>query len=298
MDTNRRDPSIVAIWAFVLVLLIIAFYVLQLRKTPPAPESVMLLGTSVETNPQATLAAALTQEKSYADNQAAATAEIMRANAQATLNSANATLSAAQTQQQNSADVIAAQIAAAAEISRANAQATLVSANSTQSAAMTQAQFNLEMTVVRLNKNDIAASTQTAVANYIATQTQLAVATSQWYTAQSRLRAEQRQGPIAFLWTWCLPIFAVLFAGLCLWGFWRWLKIQQSNQRIVEQPIEKLPAPMDSSKPQDRYLPPESDIVDNRGGLTKPDEQLNGWMDEIKRKLLNRDKDDNDNPDG
>ena len=49
----------------------------------------------------------------------------MRANAQATLNSANATLSAAQTQAQNNANVIAAQIAATAEIVRANAQATL-----------------------------------------------------------------------------------------------------------------------------------------------------------------------------
>ena len=87
---------------------------------------------------QATLAAALTQEKNNADNQAAATAEIVRANAQATLNSANATLSAAQTQDQNNANVIAAQIAATAEIVRANAQATLNSAGSTQSAALTQ----------------------------------------------------------------------------------------------------------------------------------------------------------------
>ena len=166
MNTNRRDPSIVAIWVFVLVLLIIAFYVLQLRKTSPAPESAMLLSTSVETNPQATLAAALTQEKSYADNQAAATAEIMRANAQATLNSADATLSAAQTQQQNSADVIAAQMAAAAEIVRADAQATLNAANSTQSAALTQdAESGRRQVQEQQNKDEIAAGTQTAVAN-------------------------------------------------------------------------------------------------------------------------------------
>ena len=74
------------------------------------------------------------------------------------------------------------------------------------------------------------------------------------------------------------------------------MRIQQKNQRIVEQPIEKLSA--ETKQSQDRYLPPESDIVDDRYGLTKPDEQLNGWMDEIKRKLLNRDKDDDDNPDG
>ena len=71
---------------------------------------------------QATLAAALTQEKYNADNQAAATAQIVRANAQATLDSANATLSAAQTQEQNNANIIAAQIAVTAEIVRANAQ--------------------------------------------------------------------------------------------------------------------------------------------------------------------------------
>ena len=134
---------------------------------------------------QATLAAALTQQKNNADNQAAATAEIVRANAQATLNSANATLSAALTQDQNNANVIAAQIAATAEIVRANAQATLNSAGSTQIAALTQAQYNLQVTKWQLatqgaeammtqqNKNDLAASTQTAIANNIATQTQV-----------------------------------------------------------------------------------------------------------------------------
>jgi hypothetical protein len=205
------------------------------------------------------------------------------------LNSANATLSAAQTQQQNSADVIAAQIAAAAEIVRADAQATLNAANSTQSAALTQDAIRQTQVQEQRNRDVIAAGTQTAVADHIATQTQSAVAISQGYTAQSRLRAEQRQGPIAFLLTWCLPVFIVLFAGLCLWGFWRWLKIKQDNQRIIEQPVEKS---------QDRFLPPESDIVDARYGVTNPDEQVSGWMDEIKRKLINREKDSDDNPDG
>lgn len=295
---RRRDFSITAIWAFVALLLILAACETQLVNTStPAPNAVMLLGTPCEACAQATLAAALTQEKSSADNQSAATAEMIRAIAQATLNSANATLSAAQTQQQNSADVIAAQIAAAAEIARANAQATLVSANSTQSAALTQDAIRQTQVQEQRHKDDIAAGTQTAVANLIATQTQSAVATSQWYTAQSRLRVEQRQGPIAFLWTWCLPIFIVLFAGLCLWGFWRWLRIQQNNQRIVEQPVEKLQAPADSNRP-DSFLPPGSDIADDRYGVTNPDEQLSGWMDEIKRKLINREKDSDDDPDG
>ena len=289
----RRDVCIAAILALMLVLLTLVACGMQ-PATPPAPVVVILLGTPVEISDQATLAVALTQEKIDAANQAAATAEIMRANAQATLNSANATLSAAQIQQQNSADVIAAQNAAAAAIVRANALATLNAAGSTQSAALTQAQFNMVMTVEQQNNNEIAASTQTAVANNIATQTQAAVATSQWYADQSRRRQEQRQGPIAFLWMWCLPIFIVLLAGLVLWGFWRWMKIQQANQRITEQPIEKLQAPVDPSNPQDRFLPPESDIIDGRYRLTKPDDRVRPWLDEVKRKLLRSDKKDED----
>jgi hypothetical protein len=41
----------------------------------------------------------MTQQQINADNQAAAAAEVVRANAQATLNSVNATLSMVQTQQ-------------------------------------------------------------------------------------------------------------------------------------------------------------------------------------------------------
>jgi len=285
---RRLHLSVAAIWLLVIVLLILASCVTQ-PEPSPAPEVMILLITPEGIDSQATLAAAQTQEKIYADNQAAATAEIIRANAQATLNSADATLSAAQTQQQNSADVIAAQIAAAAEIVRADAQATLNAANSTQSAALTQDAIRRTQAQEQQNRDLIAAGTQTAVADHIATQTQSAVETSQWYTAQSRLRAEQRQGPMAFLWTWCLPVLIVLFAGLCLWGFWRWLKIKQNNQRIIEQPVEKS---------QERFLPSESDIVDDRYGVTNPDEQMSGWMDEIKRKLINREKDSDDNPDG
>ena len=286
---RRLHLSVAAIWLLVIVLLILASCVTQ-PEPSPAPEVMILLITPEGIDSQATLAAAQTQEKIYADNQAAATAEIIRANAQATLNSANATLSAAQTQQQNSADVIAAQIAAAAEIVRADAQATLNAANSTQSAALTQDAIQRTQAQEQQNRDLIAAGTQTAVADHIATQTQSAVATSQWYTSQSRLRAEQRQeGPIAVLWTWCLPVLIVLFAGLCLWGFWRWLRIQQKNQLIIAQPIEKS---------QERFLPSESDIVDDRYGVTNPDEQMSGWMDEIKRKLINREKDSDDNPDG
>jgi hypothetical protein len=174
---------------------------------------------------------------------------------------------------------------------------------------MTQSQYNLQVTqavgtqsaeavIAQQNKNDLAAGTQTAVANNIATQTQVAVATSQWYTDQDRQRKEQRQAPIAFLWMWCLPIFIILFAGLLLWGFWRWLKIQQTNQRILENPVDKLPA-LTAEVPHHHHggsLPYlDSDIVDDGYQVTKPDD-VEHWLDEVKDKLLTseeKDKDDN-----
>jgi len=260
---------------------------------------------------QATLAAALTQQIAGVDNQAASTAEFARANAQATLDSANATVNAVQTQNQNSANAVAAQIAATAEIERANALATLNSAGATQSAALTQdairqtqtadlATTGAEAVAIQQNKNELAANTQTAIANTIATQTQSAAATSQWYTDQSRQRAEQRQGPISFLWTLCLPIFLVILAGLVLWGFWRWLRIQQANQRILENPVERLPAPTAEVR-RHRYDDPvpyiDSD-VNNGYQVTTPDDQVNKWVDEVKSKLNDSDKkNENDNTD-
>ena len=271
-------------------------------------QQVVQTDASCQACAQATLAAALTQEKNYGDIQAAATAEIMRANAEATLNSANATLSAAQTQDQNNANIVAAQIAATAEIVRANAQATLSSAGSTLSAAQTQdaiqqtqmsdlATSGAQAILNQQGRDQLAADTQTAIANIIATQTQVAAATSQWYVDQSRQRDEQRQGPIAFLWMWCLPMFILLFGGLILWGVWRWLNIQQANQRILEKPVDRLPTQIlyheDDPEP---YI--ESDVVDGSHQPTEPDDQVRGWLDEVKRSLLrSKKKDENDNAD-
>ena len=260
---------------------------------------------------QATLVAALTQQITGVDNQAASNAEIVRVNAQSTLNAANATLGAVQTQDQNNSNVIAAQIASTAEIERANAQATLNSAGATQSISLTQdgigqtqmadlATSNAQALLLQQNKDELAASTQTAVANSIATQTQAAAATSQWYVDQDRQRAEQRQGPIAFLWTLCLPIFIVILAGLVLWGFWRWLRIQQANQRILTNPVERLPESTAEVR-RHRYDDPvpyvDSD-VDSGYQVTTPDDQVNKWVDEVKNVLNDSDKkNENDNTD-
>ena len=312
----RRDLRFVAIWAMVLALALLTLA--ACNGIPVAPstqgDGSLLLNSTQTSAPceacaQATLAAALTQDKNNADNQAAATAEIVRANAQATLNSANATLSAAQTQDQSNANAIAAQIAATAEMERANAQATLNSAGATQNAALTQDAIqqtqmanlvtaSAQALAIQQINDRLAASTQTAVANSIATQTQAAVATSQWYSDQERQREEQWQGPIAFLWMWCFPIFVLLFVGLVLWGFWRWLKNQQANQLILENPVERLPAPTIEVLPHqhDDALPQlESDVIDTSFQPVRPDDQMGRWLDEVKRKLTKSDKEDEEN---
>ena len=267
-----------------------------------------LLALPCEACDQATLAAALTQEKFNTENQAAATAEIVRANAQATLNSANATLSAALTQEQNTTNIIVAQIAATAEVARANAQATLYSAGSTQSAAFTQdsirqtqmadmATTSAQSLLIQQNNDALAAGTQTAVSNNIATQTQSAAATSQWYADQTRQRDEQREGPIAFLWMWCFPIFILLLAVFVLWGIWRWQKLQQAKQRVLENPVGRLQAPVVNinHRRHDDMLPyVESDVVDNGYQVTTPDDQVQKWVDEVKGKLMDSDKKDED----
>jgi hypothetical protein len=271
----RRDPYIAAGW--LLVLLILASCGTQ-PENPPQAE--ILLSTPVQISTpcdmcdQETLAAVLTQEQNNADIQAAATAEIVRANAQATWDSANA-------------------------------QATVNSAGSTQSSALTQdairqtqmadlATTRAEAVMTQQNKDDLAAGTQTAIANNIATQTQVAVATSQWYADQTRQREEQRQGPIAFLWMWCFPLFVLLLAVLVLWGIWRWQKIQQANQRILENSVDKLPAPVVEGIDHHDHLLPylESDIVDSGYQVTTPDDQVHQWLDEVKRNLLDSDKKD------
>jgi hypothetical protein len=315
MCVIRRNIRTVATGTALLVMLTLSSCGTQIPTPPPVPNLEVVLATSAEITDQPVVAVTMTPADNTAENQAAATAQIVRANAQATLDSANATVNAAQTQDQNNADAIAAQIAATAKVARSQAQATLVAAGSTQSVGLTQVaiqqtqeEYNFQVTlaagtqsVVALmtqqNQNNVAASTQTAVANNIATQTEVAVATSQWYADQARQSKEQSQIPIAFLWMWCLPIFILILAGLIVWGVWRWLRIQQANQRKPENPVEKLqaPAPIVIHHQQDETLPySEDEVVDGRYRLTKPEDPVSGWLDEVKRKLRNSDKRDED----
>jgi hypothetical protein len=278
---------------------------------------------------QATLDTALTQEQSSADAQAMATAEVMRADAQATLNSVGATLGAAQADEQNKANILAAELAATADIIRADAQATLVAAGATQNAAQTQdairqtqAQFSLQVTAdlatqnaqattTQQNNNLIAATTQTAVADLIATQTQSAVATLQWSADQDRQRTEQGMSQLAILGLLCLPILVIL--GIL--GIWRWMKIRETQQRIdmqltapyVEDPIFS----QDSSRrgPRASFAAPvvidheprstsQVDLTQFQAiGPAESTDPVQGWLEEVKDKLLTNEKDDHDHAD-
>jgi hypothetical protein len=299
----RNHPVTAVVWGLILTLFVLTGCGTPLEPLS-TPNAMVVLSTPpaevCETCALATHSAAMTQEKNNADFQTVATAEIERANAQATLNSAEATLHAAQTQDQNDANYIAAQIAATAEIVRANALATVNSAGATQNAALTQdairqtqmaelATANAQAILIQQNKDDLVAGTQTAIANNIATQTQVAAATAQWYTDQARQRDEQRQGPITFLWMVCLPVFAVLLAGVAIWGFWRWLKIRQARQYILKNPVEII-----EHHPEDALPFPGRDTVENRYQLTKPEDQVGRWVDEVKSKLASSDKEDED----
>ncbi len=304
MNTQYRNLRVVFIYGTVSMLVTLSACITQ--TAPPSASQFMLtpaqLGVPCETCAQATLAVAMTQQHISADLQAAAAAEVVRANAQATVNAANATLGAVQTQQQNDTNVIAAQIAATAEIVRANAQATLNSAGSTQSAAMTAdaihqtqmadvATTGAQAVLNQQYKNDLAAGTQTAIANMIATQGQSAAATSQWYFDQGRQREEQRQ---TFLWMWGLPMILLLLAGLILWGYWRWLQIQQANQRILEI-LRLKAAAVEVPHHHHGSLPYfDGEVTEAGYQVTKPNDQVEKWLDEVKDKLLDSDEKDKD----
>ena len=308
MNALFRSLRAVSIYGTVSMLVLSACIT---QIAPPSSSQLMLtpaqLGVPCAACAQATLDVAMTQQQVNSDLQAAAAAELVRANAQATLNSANGTLSAVQTQQQSDANVIAAQVAAAAELVRANAQATFNSAGSTQSAALTAdairqtqaadlATTGAQAVLNQQYKNDLAAGTQTAIANVIAAQNQSAAATSQWYFDQGRQREEQRQGSMNFLWVWCLPMFIVLLAGLVLWGYWRRLRIGQANQRILERPLDRLPATVIVDVPPHHHALPQFDGERTEEGyqVTSPNDPVEQWMDEVKDNLRDSDEKDRD----
>jgi len=321
--------SVFIVLVLILTLLVLASCDAQTR-SPSTSVNEFLLPMSTDVNgaevclacAQATLDAALIQQQSSADAQAIATAEVMRVNAQATLNSVSSTLGAAQAEELTKANLLAAQLAATADIIRANAQATMVAADSTQSSAQTQdairqtqAQFSLQVTadlatqnalatLTQQNNNLIAANTQTAVADLIATQTQSALATSQWSEDQARKSREQGLGQIAFMGMICLPILVIL----SIFGFWRWMNIRETQQ-IIDRQLAAPDAgfqPESSTGTRASFAPPividheprtPSEVANNQYPPAKPTDPVPGWLEEVKEKIKTNKKDDDDDND-
>lgn len=267
--------------------------------------------SSCEACTVATLSVAETQQSSNADLQAAATANIVAANAQATLNSVNSTSSALQAEQKNEANIIIAQITATAAVANANIQATLASSTQTQSAAQTQdaiqqtqivaqATTNAQATQAVQSQQTLAAATQTTVANGFLMMTQVAYATSQWQAEQDRLQQAKAEGSAAVIWTWCMPSFIVLLGGLFLFGSWRWMGTRE-DQTHLEGPGERLHLPsvrVIDHQPDDTTPYIEAHVVKRKNyRLTKPDDQVGKWVDEVKREITNDEQeDDYENP--
>lgn len=269
MNVTRHRLRNATLWASLCVYLALAACVTVPPYTTPVPGVSSALITPVAATDWALRAAAPRPQMIGTNDQAVVSAEIARANAQATLD-------------------------AAAAIEHAGAEATLVAADSTQSAALAEDAIRQTQTADVATTSAEAAATQTESANAITTQTQIAV---QWSANQARQSAEDLQAPIAFLWAWCLPPFVVLLGALALWGFWRWLKIRQTHQEIMDEAIERLQIPAPAAIHRDEEESPpylEGENVNGRYQVTQPDDPVHRWLEEVKGKLQSGDQKDED----
>jgi hypothetical protein len=271
------------------------------RLSPPAETLVPTL--PCEACAQATLAAALTQEKinlSALQAQATATADILRANSLATSNAAASTQGVALTQEKVNANALQAQAAATAEILRAHTLATSNAVAATQSAAQTQEKLDADVlqaqvaaTADMLRASTLAtssrsrdasaerpghhqqfrlqltsgAATQQRIANRVA-GTATAIAGVAALQAQSD--AAQRQEPSALLWV--APIFILVAGVLSLWGLSRWLA-QRRNGGQPEAPLVRsnpLPIIMNNPPPVIMSILPPPDELPQPGGEVVP----------------------------
>jgi hypothetical protein len=72
------------------------------------------------------------------------------------------------------------------------------------------------------------------------------------------------------------------------------LKIRQKRQRLNLESIEAMQAFRDSNDAQNKLIQSGDDNVETGYQLTKPDDQVNRWLTEVKSKLLKSDKKDED----
>ncbi len=299
-----------------LLALLVAWLVLAACETvAPLTPVPAVLPAGVETRlpptpcadcAQATAVALLTQEginASARQAEAAATAEILGAQALATTIAGTSTQGAALAQAEIQANAQRAQAAATADILRADALATANAARATQGSALTQvaeleaqaqarrqataeaatqsavqAQVRLQLTEAAATRsagatgtqqhnNVILAGTGTALARAMAQQTQAAAAIGQRLADQ---REAQQQGPSVWLWTWGLPILVFIAGGVGLWGFWRWLRLKTRRLPINAPPfVRPLILPERRGGRAERRAPAEI-VITGHLALTRP----------------------------
>lgn len=219
-------------------------------------------------------------DTSTANAQQTATADILLAHDRATSSAATSTQNAAQTQvvlQQTR--VVFQQTEALLQQTQAQFSLQLTSDSATENAGATATQRQRE---------DNAASTTTAIAGVIATQTQAVIATQQRQADQARQSAAQEQEAIAFLWMWGPPLFLLAVVVVAGWAFWYWeihKRVRRRSSNPLVAPLFAQPAPALAGLPL-----PEAEV--DIDPVTEPDDQVSGWLEEVKEKLLAREKED------
>ena len=82
----------------------------------------------------------------------------------------------------------------------------------------------------------------------------------------------------------CLPVLV----GLGLLFLWRWMKIQETQQRIDLQAATPIVI--------EHEHPPVSPVVSNQFQNAYSTDHVRRWLEEVKRKLIAKKEDDDDKP--
>jgi hypothetical protein len=215
---------------------------------------------------------------STANAQETATADILFAHNRATFSAATSTQYAVQTQ------AILQQTQVVVDEAQAQLSLRLTVDSAAESAAATGTQYR---------NNESAANTTTAIAGVIATQTQSFIATQQRHAVQMRQSELEQQEAIALLWIWGPPALVLVIVIVGVWAYWYW----EIDKRIRRGPGYEAPPPVFSSSTQPLHEPalPKAIVVIVPDPVTDPTGQVSGWMDEVKEKLLDSQKEDHGN---
>ncbi len=224
--------------------------------------------------------------------QQTATADILQAQLRATAHAAASTQAVAQTQVQIGIDAQYAGETATADILLAQARATANAAASTQSAGATLTQQSTEAGAALIGT--AVAGTSTAIAQTVVAGTQAVIATAQRRAEQVQADAAEQARTVDFLWNWgpILLVVALLIFGV--WAFWHW---EVRRRRQPPPTFEPRPpvAPVPPPIRQPLEAPPEAPGTSGRmRRIRGSNDPVNGWLADIKRKLLTGEKDPDD----